>query len=194
MKLLIAVPCLDMIPVEFVQSMNALIRRLDRDGIDFEVRYEAGTLVYLARDSLAFYASQNCFTHVLWLDSDMVFPDNIYHELKAVNADIVTGVCRSRHGSHELCLYESFDKRLTEVRDKPFPVKMCGFACVLTATTVLEHIGDKYDKHPFCPTQFFGEDLQFCVRADGMGYRIMCQPSVKVGHIARSVIWPDKEE
>ena len=194
MKLLIAVPCLDMLPIEFVQSLHALTRRLDKDGVDFEVRFEVGSLVYLARDNLALYASKNWFTHVLWLDSDMVFSDDIFYQLKSLNAEIAVGVFRGRHGSHQYCLYENPDMRLSGIKDKPFQVGMCGFACVLTATTVLEHISEKYNGHPFCPTQYFGEDLQFCIRANGMGYRIMCQPEAKVGHVARSVIWPDKEE
>lgn len=194
MKLLIAVPCHDYLDVEFIRSLEALARRLHKDNVDFEIRFEAGTLVYLARDTLSDYASKNCFTHVLWLDSDMVFSDDVLEQLMETRAEIATGVCRSRHGKYNICLYKNQHEMFTEIPDKIFEVFACGFACVLTTTMCLEHVSEKNNGHPFEPTKYFGEDLQFCIRAGGMGYRIMCNPEAKVGHVGRITIWPDSVE
>ena len=46
MKLLIAVPTLDTVPVDFLESLSKLIIRLKDDGVDFTLKIEAGTLVY----------------------------------------------------------------------------------------------------------------------------------------------------
>ena len=51
MKLLIAIPTYDYMHFQFVECLTKLIRRLDEDGIDFEVVYQGGTLVYVGRDS-----------------------------------------------------------------------------------------------------------------------------------------------
>ena len=67
MKLLIAIPAMDFMVTEFVKSLLKLTNKLKDDGIDFETRIEAGTLVYFARDKLARYAMNNGFTHVLRL-------------------------------------------------------------------------------------------------------------------------------
>lgn len=194
MKLLIAVPCLEKLDVEFVRSMNALIRRLDRENVDYEIKYEVGALVYIARDVLAQYAVKNYFTHVLWLDSDMIFADDVFDKLLSTNAEFATGVCRSRHGLYRYCIFETEHKYVEKLPDKPFEVFMCGLACVLMKTSVLQHIAEKNNGHCFVPTQYFGEDLQFCTRAQAMGYRIICHPDVKVGHLAKVEVWPDDVE
>ena len=41
-KLLIAIPCYDTMRAEFVQSLTALMERLHRDGIPFEVKIITG--------------------------------------------------------------------------------------------------------------------------------------------------------
>ena len=42
-KLLIAIPCYDTMRAEFVQSLTALMERLHRDGIPFEVKIITGS-------------------------------------------------------------------------------------------------------------------------------------------------------
>ena len=34
----------------------------------------------------------------------------------------------------------------------------------------------------------FGEDISFCIRARELGYKLICDPRIKVSHIGRSVI------
>lgn len=46
MKLLIAIPTYDYMHFQFVECLTKLIRRLDEDGIDYEVDFQGGTLVY----------------------------------------------------------------------------------------------------------------------------------------------------
>ena len=91
MKLLIAIPAMDFICTEFVKSLLRLTDKLKDDGVDFETRIEAGTLVYFARDKLARYAMNNGFTHVLWLDSDMVFEPEILEDLQFSGKSFVSG-------------------------------------------------------------------------------------------------------
>jgi hypothetical protein len=53
MKLLIAIPTHEEIPVAFVECLMKLETRLREDGIQFETKFNSGTLVYIARDKLA---------------------------------------------------------------------------------------------------------------------------------------------
>lgn len=81
MKLLIAVPTYDYMHYQFVECFTKLIRRLDEDEIDYEVAFQGGTLVYVGRDKLAKRAIDGGFSHVLWLDSDMIFTEELLDNL-----------------------------------------------------------------------------------------------------------------
>ena len=52
-KLLIAVPCMDYVHVDFMQSLLKLCQHLQREGICYQTEIQSGTLVYFARNRLA---------------------------------------------------------------------------------------------------------------------------------------------
>ena len=81
-RLLIAVPSTDYMHAEFVRSLMKLTGHLQREGIRHETEIIAGTLVYLARDKLACTAINDGYTHMLFLDSDMVFGEDIVETLR----------------------------------------------------------------------------------------------------------------
>ena len=88
-KLMIAVPCMDYMHCDFVKSLNALTIHLCREGWNFNVEIHSGTLVYFARNRLASKAINEGYTHILFLDSDMVFDENIVETLMFCGKDFV---------------------------------------------------------------------------------------------------------
>jgi GT2 family glycosyltransferase len=195
MKLLIAVPALDYIPADFVKSLTALIQRLDSDGYQADVKILTGTLVYAARDRLAAHAIMNDYTHVLWLDADMVFDDELLYDLQFAHKDFVTGLARSRRWPYTSCVFKSLEylERIEKYPRDTFRIGGCGFACVLIKTEILKTVREQYHTC-FLPTADLGEDLAFCQRAAAMGYEIWAEPAVKVGHIGHITIYPDDAE
>ena len=192
MQLLLAVPSLDMIHVEFVKSLTALVQRLDRDKYNVDVKFLTGTLVYAARDKLAIHAINNNYTHVLWLDADMVFDDELLYDLMFANKDFVSGIARSRRYPYVSCLFSSLSM-IQRVEDYPrdtFRVEGCGMACVLVKTDILRAVRERYHTC-FLPTADLGEDLAFCKRAADLGYEIWAEPGAKLGHIGNITIYPD---
>lgn len=195
MKLLIAVPTLDFLHFEFVQCLTNLIMRLNREDENFEVKYMAGTLVYAARNKLVEHAINNEFTHVLWLDSDMVFQDSILEDLLFCEKDIVCGRFNARRKPFVSCQFSKLVP-LERIDDYPldtFEIAGCGFGCVLTTVDVLKDISQKQGTC-FLPMPGFGEDLAFCVRAKESGHKIYCEPTAVVGHIAHIPIYPEDHE
>ena len=194
-KLLIAIPCYDTMRPEFVQSLTALMMRLTRDGIPYEVKILAGTLVYMARDALARHAIHNNFSHVLWLDCDMVFQDSIVDDLMiSGEKDMVCGLFLSRHNPYLLTIFSQMNptvERVTKVKDDTFRIAACGFACVLTPVQCLGDVLNNNNGHAFLPMPRSSEDLSFCLRATGLGYEIWCEPTARVGHVGAVVIWPE---
>lgn len=198
MRLLIGVPSTDFMHTEFVQSLTGLLKRLQSDGVDYELHIESGTLVYMARDKIACRAINEKFTHVLWLDSDMVFTPELLEDLQFSGKDFVTGIAVSRRKPFSSCLFKSLDlnhiERYGDWDELPrntFEVAGCGMACVLISVDILRAVQEHY-KTCFTPEALYGEDTAFCKRAAALGYHIWAEPAVRVGHIGHLTIYPDE--
>ena len=100
MRLLIAVPTTDYIHADFVKSLVNLTAELNRKKIDHTVEIQSGTLVYIARNKLANKAVNEKYTHVLWLDSDMVFTDQVVDDLLFCGKEMVCGAFVSRRPAY----------------------------------------------------------------------------------------------
>lgn len=191
-KLLIAIPCYDTAEAQFLQCFSKLIVRLAKEGWNFDVNVMSGTLVYLARENLTIYACHNGYTHVFWLDTDMVFDDDIVDRLFALGKPFVAASYRSRHGKYVCC----FSKDITtcalmdEMPEEPFWAEACGFAGVLIETKVLQAVRHAHGTC-FEGNVRLGEDFEFCRKALTTGHRVYVDPSIKMGHIGRCTIWPD---
>ena len=200
MKLLIAVPTLESVPVDFMESLMDLACHLKDEGVDFKLKIEAGTLVYFARENLARWAIANRYTHVLWLDSDMVFHEEIVEDLQFCGKDIVTGIAHSRRPPFSSCLfteiYPGVEKFKGEYPKQAFKVAACGMACVLMSVRVLDAVYNKFGNmfQPLNEPLTYGEDVAFCWRAAQCGFDIWAEPTVRVGHVGRRIIWPEDAE
>ena len=88
MRLGILVPSLDMVQADWVACLSQLLvalmsTRVEGVGDEFRFMYfnQRGSLVMLARQDLLERAIDKGMTHVLWLDSDMVFHGGLFHDL-----------------------------------------------------------------------------------------------------------------
>lgn len=196
MRLMIAVPTYDTVPVPFLESLTALVRRLDRDGVNYDVVIENGTIVHMARERLACEAINKGYTHMLWLDSDMVFSDAIFEDLQFSGKPFVTGVAHGRRSPFQSCLFKSIDLKsierwtLNEYPHRTFEVAGCGFACVLIETVIIKAVMEAKGS-AFNPLPSYGEDLSFCKRARELGYHIFAEPTVRLGHVGHLTVWPE---
>jgi len=197
-KLLVAIPTLDFVHSAFVESLVKLQKRLSLECVDYEVCIISGTLVYVARDKLACEAINSDYTHVLWLDSDMVFQPDIYTDLLDTGKDFVTGIYHARRPGHQSCIFKRCDdldhlERFQEYPRETFEIGGCGFGCVLIKTEILKAVQYNF-KTCFLPKAQFGEDIAFCNRARAMGFKIWCEPTVQCGHIGHITVYPEDQE
>lgn len=198
MKLLIAIPTNDYIHYQFVDCLQKLIRRIDASGIDYDVAFQGSTLVYVGRDRLAQKAMTEGYTHVLWLDSDMVFSDDLLEDLMYCGKSFVTGIAHGRRAPHVSCIFKEIWPTVDRWEGcnypiEPFRIKGCGFACVLIATDIIQAVYSK-NGTTFFPMRELGEDLAFCKRVNDLGYEIWAEPTVKLGHIGHITIYPEYQE
>lgn len=197
MKLLIGIPTLDYVHVDFMRCLMNLVMHLKEQGTQFDVMIESGTLVYLARERIAHRAINEHYTHVLWFDSDMIFNPEILDDLMFCGEQFVTGIYHARRKGYASCIFKDIEpnnvERFETYPKEPFQIAGCGFGCVLTSVEMLSTICLHY-LTCFTPLQSLGEDIAFCKRARDLGYKLWCDPSVVCGHIGHIAIYPDDYE
>ena len=190
MKILIAVPCMDQVPVRFCQSL-AMLQKVG----DCVLAMQMGSLIYTSRNSLATKALQSEADYVFWLDSDMVFePDTLIRMMDTLqknDLDILTGLYFRRVPPYTPVLFSKLDKRTEtifdwaepkELPDHLFEVEGCGFGCVLMKVDPFIDVQARFG-NMFAPIANTGEDLAFSWRARQCGYKIWCDPSIELGHV-----------
>lgn len=197
MRTLIAIPCMDQVAAPFAQSL-ATLNKVGETAISMIV----GSLIYDSRNKLATFAVKNEMDYILWLDSDMTFPpDMIERMLKHLESgkDIVTGVYYRRQKPYSPVLFSeikcdgdnsSWKDYNNYPSDGLFEVAGCGFGCVMMKVEVLiDMMADLGDW--FSPIGHFGEDLSFCIRANQLGYKVWCDPSIQCGHVGHMIVNED---
>lgn len=186
--LMIAIPVYADMCTDFVLSLIKLIQKLVELGIRYEVQVERATLIYASRDKLAKKAIAGTYTHILWLDADMVFEPDDFLTLLNTDMPFVTGAYCSRHTGRymlfssirpEPVLLDSLPEELTQI-------VASGFGFVLITREALSEVMDIYASC-FFPILGFGEDLSFCERASFTGIDLYVHPGVRLGHIGTKV-------
>lgn len=197
---LIAVPCLDMVPVDFMTSMINL-----RKTANTRYAVVQNSLIYDARNTLTATAlrAEGGYSRVLWVDSDMVFQPDALQRLCATmdetGAGVVSGLCFKRRLPTSPVIYSAVEHEVSEeginvkatimrdyVPESVFDVAGCGFGLCLTSVDALRAVWEKYGP-PFDPMTQMGEDLSFCWRCGMLGIRMVCDTRVKAGHVGRMI-------
>ena len=197
MKTLIAVPCMDKIDTAFCRSLLAL-----RKEGEMGIQLLANSLVYMSRENLAKFAVESESDWLLFLDSDMIFGEDLFVRLlqaaQEENADIVTALAFRRRPPFTPCVWETIRlglgegddkvvKEFDEIPEGRFEIDACGMAgCLIKTETVLK-VFERF-RTCFIPLPEFGEDLSFCIRAKQLGAKIICDSSFEMGHISQTVI------
>lgn len=193
-KILIAIPSDEHPDHEFVQSLLAL-----RPVGQIEIKFQAGSLVYLSREILAAYAINNNFDYVLWLDDDMVFKPDLLEKLIEDDVDVAAGLFVQRRYPYEPAIWKDIvcgdegrydEKYLDYPENELFEIDACGMAAVLVKGEVLKTVSETYHR-TYEPISGYGEDISFCIRAKNSGYKLWCDSRVKVGHVGRYIFTDD---
>ena len=193
-KTLIAVPCMDMVHSDFMESLVNLQKPADTSWT--MVR---DTLINEARNIIAANAVKAGFDRVMWFDSDMKFaPDTLLkltQDMDENNLDLVSGLYFTRRPPIKPCVFKELhwatdengklDAGAEYYFDYPAGISEiagCGFGCCLTTTDLLKRVGDKFGA-PFAPLEGMGEDVSFCSRVIQLGAKMHLDSRVKCGHV-----------
>lgn len=208
MKLAICVPHTQQVDAEFAVSLARLSASLGAtliaDGIaDAEIFTESQP-IEIGRQRLAARALLWGATHLLWIDSDMIFPAHALHRLVTrLNADVDIVGCAypARRYPHAMTAFaaeptegdpESGKRlRITEESTGIVPVDILGFGLVLMKASVLGKVkspGFLFEWRSQTGS-WAGEDVFFCrqARAAGVTLYVDADLSKEIGHAGRMV-------
>ena len=182
---------------EFAQgmqvSLDALVRRSHQSGLNLAIKKRYGSVIPRSRNELVQLAIDIQARYLFFIDSDMVFDDDVLLRLIAHERDIVTGlyVVRSAPYTPLACVLndrDHYDPRegLNEGRFYS-DIDGCGCGCLLIKLGVLEKLSPPWFAMPEWQGGVMGEDYYFSRKAKAIGFDICVDTSVVVGHLGEYV-------
>lgn len=132
LKILIATPAKHYVSTEYAKCLVDLITHLSKEFTgQFEYRQDQGSCIPEQRNRLVLEAMALGCTHILWLDSDMMFPPNIVHKLLSFNAAIAAAT-----------YYNAYDRSINHVVTPTETYASLG--CSLVKLSVYNTLGIPY--------------------------------------------------
>lgn len=174
------------------------------DAIDFH--WEDGSpRVDAMRDAVIVQAQKRGYTHVLFLDADMVWPTDVLTKmLRHHDKGIVSGLYFMKGGAFQpvamrdgrfnaslgVMEYEH-DWAYEAAGDDLRPEEIVGMGCTLIPLAVFDAIGPRpwfryEDNREGWPV--VSEDVPLCRKAAAAGFGIWLDPTVKCGHVKSFVV------
>jgi len=194
-KVLVCICAYDHVKSDTIQS----VYRMQTPGhCRWSVEIIKGTYgIALARGLAAYKALDEQFTHLMFVDWDIVVPPDALKILLAMNGDVSCGWYmlnerntsgalydkeRNHYGSYPL---ETFKQNAAK-HGVIMPVDACGFGCVLIKTDVFSRFAPPWFNFIEYPNRtLLSEDLYFCdnLRRVDPPVQIYCDTSVRCSHI-----------
>ena len=217
MKIILCVPGRSF-SSNWVNCWMDTIATLLQNNIEFQYRIDYDPVVYYARTRVLGgnnvdgkfqkpFRGQVQYDYQIWIDSDMVWSGQDVLNLLKHDKPIVSG-CYVMADNHNLPIVENLDytklleqgtfKFLTrdELKTKttPFKANYVGFGFMAVKYGVFESMEYPWFQPKFIEKgnfkEFTAEDVGFCWTATDLGYEILVDPNILVGHEKNVVLLP----
>lgn len=186
MRILICTCCKDSAPIEYTQSMvNARI------SVDHDFLFVKGAAINEARDMAARNAIMGGFTHLMFIDDDIMFPPDAIQKLIDMNWPIAAGLYFTKAEHSMPVAWERLyleddqiqaDPLILQRNETIYEVDAVGMGFTLIQVDVIKDVL-KHNKSTFYPLHFASEDITFCYLANQLGYRVMLNITTGLLHI-----------
>jgi hypothetical protein len=181
-----------------MESCLSLSADMSLLGLDFDWHIIWNeSLVHRARMEMTYSFLQTDFKAMMWLDADIDFKSDDVAKLHNLDADIAVGVYpMKKEGEDWYAAWKDGElvKDLDQFKE-PIEVDYAGTGFMMIKREVIETLAKDAPTFqgkkgqvpalyltPIRDGVLFSEDYFFCERARGAGYKIMMDPSVKLGH------------
>ena len=143
-------------------------------------------------------------SHVFFVDHDMEFPPNLLPKLLSTDEDIIGGMYYYKQMPLDPMLKyfkpdgewtpKIEESTLKEIPNEIFEIAATGGGMLLVKMSVFNKI-----KRPYFAMEQdeFGkrsmtEDCGFFIKAQAKGYKVMCDPTIRIGHVGNYTYGSDK--
>lgn len=192
-RLSVCVPCRDMVHAAFTFDLCKLMEYNRAIGLESVLHFSLGTLIVNQRESLVEMSKDAGSTHILWLDSDMMFPPDTAQQLLKHNQPLVAGNYSTRTYPHKTVAYTKIhDWKSYVVNDKNLSnelisVEAVGMGCMLTSMEIFNKMNKPYFNTIWNSNtgDHLGEDFSFCQNAKWLDYQLLIDNalSLKLKHL-----------
>ena len=183
----------------FAMCLAQMVKLNTQNNLDTHVMMNASTVLLTQREQLALDAQKSGAEHILWLDSDMVFPATTALRLLAHNEDVVAANYVRRQLPAKGVAYEKIgdwnEPLPFEARDELAPVEGIGMGCMLMKTSILSELPRPWFEFGWTPesNDHLGEDMIFCQKMAQAGYTVKVDTnlSMEMRHLGTWAFGPD---
>ena len=190
-KIVLGIPHTGTLPVDTVMG---LLKIQSKHMINIQLL--KSSILYISRDNLVEAAIRAQADYIMFLDSDQIIYEDTIDRLATHldnGEDIVTTLIFRKDPPYQPCVF-SEQKELenrqislkyydieTQDLTKPFYVESCGLGCAMIKLDIFKNINQPW----FLPRPYTGEDISFMWEVRQKGYKILCDPTIEIGHIGQ---------
>jgi len=187
MKLSICIPARDTVHTAFAKQLAFLTSRLTSKSIDYDLHIIVGSVIVDQRTALVNEALKTNPSHILWLDSDIHFPHNVFERLAAHDKDIVAANYSTRYAPYRSVAFtdpNNTDKRFDK-KTGLHKIWGVGMGCMLTKASVYSELPKPWFSHEYNKgtDTFGGEYIYFCNQAMHHGIDVWLDADIVLAHI-----------
>ena len=188
LRIAIAVPSGDMLHADFAMSLARLCA--STQGMRLNVINNKSSIVAIARNNGVQLAQELDAHYLLFLDSDMTFPESTLWRLLMHRQDIV-GATYAKRVPPYATLGSVLPGEVEQTPSGLIEMVRIPTGCLLIKMSVFEKLPRPYFRFDAdeATGDIVGEDYVFCDRARAAGFRIWCDPALshELGHIGQQV-------
>jgi len=191
-QVVICVPTNGNVHAKFTYCLVKAIQFTERQGIPVQLDMDAGTVLSNQRQVLLTTAIDvHNAEHIMWLDSDMTFPEDVIVRLLEHKKRVVCATYSKRVPPFLPTAFVSIDP--VEPVDTEghglVGVRYTGFGCVLMKASVIDDMPSPHFplKWHAPSSTWHGEDMGFCDLLDHNGIKIFCDLDLsrEIGHLGQ---------
>jgi hypothetical protein len=163
----VAIPCHVFIAPQMAQS---LARSMHEYKDEISVRFFGNAVSTFGRNALVRWAKEVRATHVLWIDTDSVFPSDSVQRLIESGIPFIGANFALKDGSDRSAAWGIDGDRLKPRLEGIEEVGTLGFGLTMTSMEVLDAVGDPWFKTLEGETGGPADEFRFCQIARNAGF------------------------
>lgn len=191
-QVVICVPTNGLVHALFTFCLVNAIRFTEAHGIQVVLDMDSGTVLSNQRQVLADTAiNKHNADHIMWLDSDMTFPEDVIIKLLEHKKKVVCATYSKRVAPFHATAFYNIDpvEPVDTTNYGVVPIKYSGMGCMLIKATVLDEMPS-----PHFPLKWHapsgtwhGEDMGFCDMLTAHDIKIYCDLDLsrEIGHLGQ---------